>query len=165
MRFATLSRWVRSVSAFGLALLVASGCTSIRVRPLAAQLRPQQVCIEENPAVIVPGFLDVLRSGFARHGIATRVFSGSVPPADCEYVLEYTALQSWDFVPYLAHAELRLERRGVIVADAEYHLVGSGGFSLMKWQSPKAKMDPVIDELLAAHGAPRPGVVAGTGPE
>jgi len=31
---------------------------------------------------------------------------------------------------------------------AEYHLRGGGGLSLMKWQSTKSKIDPVIDELL-----------------
>ena len=56
-------------------------------------------------------------------------------------------LRSWDFVTYLSHAELRIEREGRQVAFAEYHLIGKGGLSLMKWASTKEKMDPVIDEL------------------
>jgi len=30
-------------------------------------------------------------------------------------------------------------------------LKGAGGFSLMKWQGTKTKMDPVIDELLSGR--------------
>jgi len=34
------------------------------------------------------------------------------------------------------------------IGYAEYHLIGGGGLSLMKWQSTKTKMGPVIDEML-----------------
>jgi hypothetical protein len=62
--------------------------------------------------------------------------------------LTYTALRSWDFKPYLSHAELRLWRDGLQIGAADYHLRGKGGFSFAKWQGTKAKMDPVIDQLL-----------------
>ena len=126
---------------------VLSACTSVEVRPPDPALAIKHVCIQENPKVIVRDFVPVVRDGLDRHGISTEVYSGT-KPANCEYVLTYTALRSWDFAPYLSHAELRLERDGRQVAYAEYHLVGKGGFSLMKWQGTKAKIDPVIDELL-----------------
>jgi hypothetical protein len=91
--------------------------------------------------------LSVLRDGFERHGISTEVHSGEAP-STCEFILTYTARQSWDFVTYLSHAELRIEQQGRTVASAEYHLRGKGGFSLLKWQGTRTKMDPVIDELL-----------------
>jgi hypothetical protein len=124
-----------------------TACTSVQVRPPDPALAIKHVCIQENPKVLVTDFVPVVRDGFDRHGISTEVFSGT-KPADCDYVLTYTALRSWDFAPYLSHAELRLEKEGRQVAFAEYHLVGKGGFSLMKWQGTKAKIDPVIDELL-----------------
>ena len=135
-----------------LVALCASACTSVRVRPADAALDMRHVCIEENPKVIVSDFLPVVRDGFARHGISTEVFSGE-PPDGCRFVLTYTALRSWDLAPYLSHAELRLQTRDRSeVAAADYHLVGKGGYSMMKWQGTKTKMDPVIDELLAAYG-------------
>jgi hypothetical protein len=124
-----------------------SACTSVTVRPPDPTLMIRHVCIQENPKVRVSDFVPVLRDGFDRHGISTEVYSGTRPP-NCDFVLTYTALRSWDLAPYLSHAELRLERDGRRIAYAEYHLVGKGGFSLMKWQGTKAKMDPVIDELL-----------------
>ncbi len=121
--------------------------TSIQVQPLSMELNPETICIEENPKVIVGDFLSVVRNRLKHHGIDTRVFD-SPDPNECEYILTYTALKSWDFTTYLHHAELRLERNGQKVATAQYHLRNKGGLSLMKWQSTQTKMDPVIDQLL-----------------
>lgn len=134
-------------SLLAFALLSLSACTSVNVKPVDPTLTILHVCIEENPKVIVGDFVGVLRNGFDRHGISTEVYRGA-KPGHCEYTLSYTALQSWDVGTYLSHAELRLERGRQQVAYAEYHLNGKGGFSLMKWQGTKTKMDPVIDELL-----------------
>lgn len=130
-----------------LAVLLGAGCTSIQVTPVPRLEVPPQVCIEENPKVIVADFLPVVRDGFSRHGILTEVVAAPAPER-CEYVLTYTALQSWDFATYLSVAQLTLTRRGQTVATADYHLIGKGGFSLMKWQGTKTKMDPVLDQLL-----------------
>ncbi len=137
--------------AFILSLLAIGGCTSIRVQPIDRTANLKHVCIKENPKVIVSDFLTVLRDGFDRHGISTEVYTDKAPER-CEFILSYTALRSWDLAPYLSHAELRLENKeGRKIASAEYHLKGKGGFSLMKWQGTKTKMDPVIDELLKAY--------------
>jgi len=45
-------------------------------------------------------------------------------------------------------AELWLEKDGRQIGYVEYHLIGKGGLSLMKWEGIKTKMDPVLDELL-----------------
>jgi hypothetical protein len=136
---------------FGIAaILVLAGCTSITVKPVDSSIGLNHVCIRENPAVEVSDFVDVIRDGFDRHGIATEMVYGTPPPR-CEFLLTYTALRSWDLAPYLSHAELRLEKAGRRVAYAEYHLNGKGGFSLMKWQGTAAKMEPVIDELLQGY--------------
>ncbi|NQU36974.1 MAG: hypothetical protein HQ526_05175 [Actinobacteria bacterium] len=80
--------------------------------------------------------------------MTSEVYSHS-SPAGCELILTYTARRSWDFAPYLAQAELWLRTGGKQVGYAEYHLVGGGGFSLMKWQGTRTKMTPVIDRLFA----------------
>jgi len=135
------------ITAIVLALV---GCTSIQVQPIDRSVNLKHVCIQDNPKVVVADFVTVLRDGFDRHGISTEVFSGSTPER-CEYILTYTALQSWDVSTYLSYAELRMESKGRKIASAEYRLRGKGGLSLMKWQGTKAKMDPVIDELLKAY--------------
>lgn len=128
--------------------ILSVGCTSISVQPLEFSPRPQHVCIEYNEKVLVQDFVAVLEEGIARHNMTTKVYSSDLPE-DCDLQMRYTALRSWDFAPYLAKAELWLERDGQQVGYAEYHLVGGGGLSLMKWQGTKTKMDPVIDQLFA----------------
>jgi len=88
-------------------MLVAFGCTSVRVQPIDATVALRHVCIEENPKVIVTDFLPVVRDGFDRHHVSTQVYTGDAPPG-CDVILAYTALRSWDFAPYLSHAELHL---------------------------------------------------------
>ncbi|HMN44100.1 MAG TPA: Sbal_3080 family lipoprotein [Povalibacter sp.] len=145
----------QTVSILGCAAL--AGCTAVQVKPVDPAAQMLHVCIQENPKVTIDDFVPVLREGFDRHAISTEVFSGTRPDR-CEYILTYTARRSWDMATYLSQAALRIEKDGRIVASADYHLRGKGGLSLMKWQGTKAKMDPVIDELLS--GAPSSARVA-----
>ena len=105
---------MNKIPAISISLLLIAGCTSVNVRPISSGLNITDVCIEENPKVIVEDFLTVVRDGFDRHGIATKVVSRPAPK-ECEYVLTYTAHKNWDLGTYLHHAELRLERNGRIV--------------------------------------------------
>jgi hypothetical protein len=132
------------------AVFVCGGCTSINVQPVDRARQLEHVCIQDNPDVWVEDFLPVLKDGFHRHGISTEVFLTKLPD-HCEFIVTYTARQTWDFANYLAHAEVKIDRDGQQIAFAEYHLIGKGGLSLMKWQGTKTKMDPVIDELLSAY--------------
>jgi hypothetical protein len=104
------------------------------------------VCIQQNPKVQVDDFVPVLRDGLSRHGVSSEVFAGQAPE-HCEFIVTYTALRSWDFSPYLSHAEIRVERSGLQIGYGEFHLRGKGGYSMYKWQDTKTKMDPVIDQL------------------
>lgn len=131
-------------------LLFSSGCTKRTITPIDSSTELDYVCIEENPKVIVPGFLTILGNGFHRHDIDTRVYSDETP-RECEYIVTYTALRAWDLTPYLSHAEICMRRNGKQIAYGQYHLIGDGGLSLTKWAGVKSKMDPVIDEMLADY--------------
>ncbi len=137
---------IKPIVAVTAALTICS-CTSVNVQPMNSSLQPDRICIEENPKVIVDDFLSVVRNRIEYHGIDTVVFE-NVIPEECNYTMTYTAFKTWDISTYLHHAELRLEHHGRRVGYAEYHLNGKGGLSLMKWQSTKTKMDPVVDQLL-----------------
>jgi hypothetical protein len=142
--------------AFTIALSI-TGCTSIKVDPVNEVTDISHVCIENNPKVIRSDFLPAVREGFDRHHINTSVYDGAVPPG-CEFVLTYTATQTWDMAMVMKDAELRLRRNGKLIGTATYHLNLGGGFSLLKWQGSKTKMTPVIDELLAnVNTSPRNG--------
>lgn len=127
------------------------GCTAISVKPVPSDEKVSHVCIKENPKVIVSGFSEALEENFAANLVTTEFFSGR-RPANCEYVLEYTALQSWDLATYMTYAELKLYKDNRRIGYAEYRLRGKGGFSLLKWRGPKSKLKPVIEQLLAEQG-------------
>ena len=144
---------------FRIALVVAAAavaaCTAVDVKPVDQSLNLRHVCIEYNSRVQVEDFLSVLQAGFDRHGITSEVVFGDAAQR-CEYVLYYTALRSWDFSAYLSHAELRLRRNRHLVASADYHLRGKGGFSVTKWAGTESKIGPVVDELLGGYAAGEP---------
>ncbi|WP_368492220.1 hypothetical protein [Neisseria sp.] len=83
------------------------------------------ICIVENPDVVVSDFVPVLEKRLNHHGIATRVVKER--KEDCRYFLEYSAKQSWDMVRYLSWAELKIYERQNLVGSAEYKLRGKGG--------------------------------------
>jgi len=130
-----------------LLLVLSVGCTSIEVRPIPAEENLKEISIKENPKVTVEDYLPLVEKAFHERGIKTNTFKES-QEAPSPYILTYTALRSWDFVTYLSHAELKLEKNGKTIGEAIYHLRGKGGLSFMKWQGVETKMTPVLDELL-----------------
>ena len=134
-----------------LSIILITGCTSVQVTPLEPSLSVSKICIEQNEKVIVPEFLDIVRSGFTRHGIESEVYPKK-PPNSCDITLTYTATQHWDFVLFMSDAELWLNnQKGQQVAYAQYHLIGGGGFDFSKWTSTESKMNPVIDKMLFGY--------------
>jgi len=134
-----------------ISIFLTVGCTSVKVKPLEASLEVSHVAIKRNSKVIVEEFLPLLQKKFNEHGITTEVFDENAPK-NYSIILTYTALQSWDFSTYLSHAEISLTNSDFKeVASAEYHLIGKGGMSFMKWQSVETKISPVIDELLVQY--------------
>ncbi|MEE9354099.1 MAG: Sbal_3080 family lipoprotein [Methylococcaceae bacterium] len=129
---------------------VCVGCAAIQVRSLDKSYNVSHVCIEDNPKVVVGGYIEIISDVFQEHSITTETYSGKLPE-HCEIKLTYTALRSWDFAAYLSHAELRLFKENKRIAYAEYHLRGKGGFALNKWASVKSKMTPVVNELLSQY--------------
>lgn len=124
-------------------------CTSVHVKAVdGSRFKLVHICVQENPKVIISDFLQVLRDGIERHGLSTQVFAGYQAPSTCEYIVTYTARQSWDFSPYLSQAQIEMRRGNELVSRADYRLRAKGGFSLTKWASTSSKMDPVIDEML-----------------
>ncbi|TKB06675.1 Sbal_3080 family lipoprotein [Desulforhopalus sp. IMCC35007] len=130
------------------ALVPMFGCTAVKVQPLETVEKIKHVCIEDGKEMCFDGqMIGVIRDGFGRHDITTQVYSDNLP-SQCEYNLTYMCNQTWDMAMYMYHAELRLYHMQTQIGYAEYHLNGKGGFSLMKWQNTKTKMDPIIDEML-----------------
>jgi hypothetical protein len=133
------------------AAVALAACTSVAVKPVdREQHQVRHVCIQENPRVIVDGFLETVEQGLQRHGLTSERYAGDKPPEHCVYTLSYVARQNWDLAIYLWQAEVELRKGAEIVGTAEYHLRNKGGLALNKWASVESKIAPVLDELLAS---------------
>ncbi len=133
------------------AAAILAGCTSVAVKPVNRERHQvQHVCIQENPRVIVAGFLESVELGLQRHRLTSERYVGDKPPEHCAYTLSYVARQNWDMAVYLWQAEVELRNGAEIVGTAEYHLRSKGGLALNKWASVETKMAPVMDQLLAS---------------
>lgn len=108
----------------------------------------KNVCIEENVKVIVKDFLPLLIETLHEHNIKTQRYLGRNAEQNCDYFLRYTALQSWDYVPYLSFAEIilldhNLNQQGY----AKYELLLKGGYDFRKYKSVRQKIKPLVQEL------------------
>lgn len=141
---------MKKIALLGLGALVLSGCTTLTANhPVDhGELKTiRNICIEDNPKVIVPNFKEILASSFSRHAITTRV-TGQGDSENCEYLLKYNALRSWDFVTYMTDADLDLQKNGKTISFANFHLKGGGGLAFTKWRSTESKVDMLVNELL-----------------
>lgn len=111
------------------------------------EVRPAEICIEQNPKVQVTDFVAVVQRGLQERGISSQLYPQV--PASCDYRMTYVAYRSWDFVPYLSSADLEIwDKNQHRVGAAHYHLRGKGGMSMAKWQGTQTKMAPVLTQLL-----------------
>jgi len=129
-------------------LMLTSACTSIQTTPLPYDPAIGTVKIIRNPKVKVSDFLSVMRRHFSLHGIPTALVGEEYEAKDGEYTVQYTALRSWDFAPYLSSADVDVYKAGYIVGTAHFHLIGKGGFSFYKWDKTDTKLTPMYEELL-----------------
>lgn len=135
-------------------LIVASsvfaGCTLIQVNN-ATGFNPDsisQVCIIDNPKVIIKDFNQIVERSFARYDIQAKTYKDSDNLSLCQTNLNYTALRSWDFAPYMVSAQFNLLQNGRQVSEASFKLKGNGGMALNKWRSTETKINELVDQLL-----------------
>lgn len=131
--------------------IVFTGCSTMNVDTVDREHSLSNVCIEDNPKVIVAEFTGVIEDIFQEHGITTEIYNRGGMPEHCSIKMTYTATRGWDFTPFLKHAELRLYKNKKKIGYAEYHLTGGGGLDLSKWASVKSKMTPVVNKLLEQY--------------
>jgi len=128
-------------------ILFLTGCATKNVHPISKTYKIKHICIQDNPKVIVGGFIDTIITLFENHGISSEIYTGKLPE-NCEYRLRYTALKTWDIDVYMHHAELHLYKKDKKIGSGIYHLTGGGGLDLSKFESIEKKMAPIVDELL-----------------
>lgn len=136
-----------------IALGVCMACVAeTSVMPVnSSENRMSEICIKLNPKIPMPEFTYILEEGFSRHGIATKIRKNITP--DCEYSLIYTAqIDKPDTKPVLNDVHLAIYRGAQLIGYADRDppkgLLQGGGVELTRWDTTRAKIEPMLDELL-----------------
>lgn len=146
---------MKKLLGLGICTLVLTGCTSIQVNNATGfnANTIKQVCVVDNPKVIIKDFNQIIERSFARHNISARTFKDSDDLSSCQTTLNYTALRSWDFAPYMVSAQFNLLQNGRQVSEASFRLKGNGGLALNKWRSTETKVNELVDQLINPNKA------------
>lgn len=142
----------------GCGVQLIGGCNSYRVEPLAYDANLKGVVVVDNPKVRDGHFVPVLERAFNAHGFRVR-YGTAVDVRQDEAAVTYSALRSWDIVPYLTDADVVISKDGVQKASGHYHHNGRN-WSLdvfTKWRGDGYKMAGVYDQLLVNYPKDKEG--------
>lgn len=131
--------------------MLLTGCADVAVQLVAANSGPiRTVYILRSPAAdqTAPELESVIEGGLQRHGIGTHLVD-VLPLGDNDYCLTYIATGGHDLRDFMKNAEIRLKRGSRQVGFVSY--VSGGGLSTSKFDSVHDKIDPLMDQLLAAQ--------------
>lgn len=122
-----------------------AGCAITQnVKPVTAS-GITEVCVKNNPQVMMDGFVKELRSQIEKKGIRTTQFDGE-RPGSCRHHVEYTANWRWDMAMYLVFAQINVYENGLAVGQATYDARG-GGMRPDKWGPTADKLGGLVDQL------------------
>ncbi|CAI3111115.1 hypothetical protein MWMV17_MWMV17_00662 [Acinetobacter calcoaceticus] len=141
---------MKKLLAVSLLSIVFVGCTSIQVNN-ATGFNPEsirQVCIVDNPKVIIKDFNQIVERSFERYKIDAKTYKDTDNLSLCQTTLNYTATRSWDMAPYMVAAQFNLLQNGRQVSEASFRLRGNGGLAPNKWRSTETKINELVDQLL-----------------
>jgi hypothetical protein len=131
-------------------VLALSGCSITQsIEPIKAPI--SQVCVLDNPKVLMDGFQPELQKQIEQKGYPTKVYTGA-RPGDCSHHLEYTANWQWDMAMYLTYTEMRVYDHLGLAGQAVYDARRGGG-RLDKFGRTAEKIKPLVDELFGSASA------------
>jgi len=96
-------------------------------------------------------FQDELLAALERRGLSSRVLPAGSPVTTCPVSLTYNARWSWDFVLYMAWAEVVVYRDGARAGDALYSAPRArSSFTFGIYKSTASKVDTMVEQLFPA---------------
>ena len=130
------------------ALALFSGCTIAQTTvPPPAGTQITKVYVEDNPKVLMKGFLPEVVTQVQALGFETEVYSG-IPPKDAKHTLAFTANWRWDMAMYLFYFQATLMENGRILGTAEYD-ARMGGGNPGKFGATAEKIKPLLRQLFS----------------
>jgi hypothetical protein len=134
------------------AVLLLPSCTITRTANPVLGLRDSaaEICIIEKPDVRAV-FQEELRAALEKRNLSTRILPVGSPVTACPVSLTYNARWSWDFVLYMAWAEIVVYRDGARAGDALYSAPRAGwALTFRIYESTASKVDTMVEQLFPA---------------
>jgi hypothetical protein len=105
------------------------------------------ICIINKPDVREEVQKELV-AALGRRSLASKVLNPGSPVSSCPVTLTYDAKFSWDFVTYMAWAEVIVYQQGVRSGDALYS-APRGGWALTTriYESTESKVETMVKQL------------------
>lgn len=113
------------------------------VQPVAGPVA--NVCLEENPKVVVGGFFLGMIKALDKNGIAVRTFLPPTP-ADCPVILRYVAFNNWDQGNFLGRFDVTVFRDETQIGSMRY-LARQFAKDDSKFNPPEETLTPMVKQL------------------
>lgn len=126
-----------------------AGCTVMHiVNPVTIkEIDSKEMCIIANTEVREE-FLVAYKAALVNKGFSVKVIDSSSDVDSCSLTSTYLGKWSWDFVTYMAYAEIIVYRNGVKVGDAVYRAPRAGLALTTKIYEPTdKKLVEMVDQL------------------
>jgi hypothetical protein len=126
-----------------------SGCAITNIAEPAVELKPYQgtICLIENPAVRAE-FIESYKSLLVKKGFTPELIPAGSALNSCEVTSTYIGKWSWDFVAYMATAEIKVYKNGALIGEATY-ASPRGGWSLTAkiYEETSVKISGMVENL------------------
>ena len=112
----------------------------------------KEICIIEDTRVR-ESFLPAYRNALGKKGFVVRILSPGSDIASCPLTSTYTGRWSWDFVLYMAYAEIVVYHNGTKAGDALYEAPRAGwALTTDIYDSTEMKIATMVDKLFPNTG-------------
>jgi hypothetical protein len=140
--------WIRLISIAALVAILSSCTITQTSNPVAEPVvSGAEICVVEKLDVR-EDFRSALITSLRQRNFRIRPLKQGTAYEPCPLALSYNAKYSWDFVMYMAWAELTVYKKGTQVGDALYS-APTGGWSMTTriYESTQSKVDTMVSQL------------------
>ena len=136
-----------TLATISLMFLVSCTVTQHANPVVASRVSATEICVVEKLDVREE-FRSALLASLGKEGFSARILPEGSPFDRCPLALTYNAKYSWDFVIYMAWAELIAHKQGARAGDALYS-APTGGWSMTAriYESTQSKVDTMVSQL------------------
>ncbi len=143
---------IRILSVLAAVLLLSSCAITQTANPvLGLRKSSEEICAIEKRDLRAE-FSEELRSALESRAMSLKMLPPGSPLDSCPVTISYNAKWSWDFVTYMAWAEILVYRDGKKAGDALYAAPRAGwAMTFRIYESTKSKVDTMVDQLFPAN--------------